>query len=146
MKAQKSIHIEAAPEKIWPYLVEPEKVTRWCITYKKFEYTGDVRTGVGAPLYIEEQGPAGLMKMKFEITDWKENEQLGLKMISGDTLKSYVQHLRLEPIPDGTRFTFAEEIELPYGVLGKLIGLVGERSSAATLDKMLAKLKALVED
>jgi uncharacterized protein YndB with AHSA1/START domain len=145
MKAQKTIEIMVSPEKIWPFLVEPEKVLQWCITYKKFEYTTAARSGVGAPLYIEEQAGGGLTKMQFEITEWVENERLGLQMVSGASYKSYVQHLTLAPISTGSRFTFMEEIVLPYGVIGKLIGLIAERMSVATLDKMLVKLKALAE-
>ncbi len=32
MKVQRSIEIAATPEKIWSFLVEPEKILRWCIT------------------------------------------------------------------------------------------------------------------
>ena len=54
MKVQKAIEIDAQPERIWPYFIEPEKVLQWCITFKKFEYTSNQRGGVGTPLYIEE--------------------------------------------------------------------------------------------
>ncbi len=30
MKVQRSIEIAAPPEKIWPFLVEPEKILKWC--------------------------------------------------------------------------------------------------------------------
>jgi len=38
-----------------------------------------------------------------------------------------------------------EEVGLPFGVLGKLIGLIGQRMSESTVNKMQHKLKALVE-
>jgi len=40
----------------------------------------------------------------------------------------------------GSRFTFMEEIILPYGVVGELIGLITQRMSAATVDKIFASL------
>lgn len=145
MRVQKSIEIPAHPKTIWPFFVEPEKVLQWCITFKRFEYTGDQRSGVGSPVYIEEQAGGGLTKMQFEVTEWKENEKLALRMVSGASYKSYEQQWSLEPIPSGSRVTFMEEIILPGGVIGKLIGLIAERMSAATVDKMLTKLKALAE-
>lgn len=145
MKVQKSIEINASPERIWTYIVEPEKVLRWCITYKRFEYTSDQRSGAGTPLYIEEQAGGGLTKMQFEVTEWKENARLALQMVSGASYKSYRQELILEPIQAGSRFTFMEEIILPYGIIGKLIGIFAERMSSETVDKMFTKLKALVE-
>jgi hypothetical protein len=85
------------------------------------------------------------MKMDFKITECRENEKLGLRMVSGTGVKAYEQSWSLEPIPSGSRFTFSEDIELPYGVIGKLLGLILEPMSAGTVDKMLAKLKTLAE-
>jgi len=145
MKIQKTVEITAPPERIWPFFVEPERVLEWCSTFRKFEYTGDQRSGVGTPLYIEEQAVGPVMKMHFEVTEWKENDKLGLRMVSVSSVKSYEQEWSLEPTPSGTRFTFVEEIEFPFGVFGKLLGLIAQRMSAATVDKMQAKLKALAE-
>ena len=35
MKVQRSIEIAAPPEKIWPFLVEPDNILKWCITLGK---------------------------------------------------------------------------------------------------------------
>ncbi len=145
MKVLKAIDIIASPYKIWPFFVEPEKIMQWCITFKKFEYTSNQHNEVGTRLYIEEKAGGPLMKMRFEITEWKENEKIALRMVSGASLKSYIQSWSLEPSSAGSRFTFMEEIELPWGFIGKLIGLVLEGGSTATVDKMLVKLKALAE-
>jgi uncharacterized protein YndB with AHSA1/START domain len=145
MRVQKSIEIASPPPKIWPFFVEPEKVLQWCITFKKFEYTSNQRSGVGTPLYIEEQAGGSLTKMQFEVTEWKVNENLALRMVLGANYVSYDQQWSLEPIPLGSRFTFMEEIIFPRGVIGKLIGLIAQRMSAATIVKMLTKLKALAE-
>lgn len=145
MKVQKSIDIAATPNKIWPFLVEPEKVLQWCITFRKYEYTNKLYSGVDTPIYIEEQAGGPLMKMNFKITDCKDNERLSLQMVSGTGVKAYNQSWSLEPIPSGSRFTFQEEVTLPFGVLGRLLGSIMEGSSAATVDKMLARLKSLSE-
>jgi uncharacterized protein YndB with AHSA1/START domain len=145
MRVQKTIDIAAPPEKIWPFFVEPNRVLQWYSTFRKFEYSGDSRSGVGTPLYIEEQAMGPVMKMNFEISQWNENEKLALHMVSGTGVKAYDQQWSLEPTAAGSRFTFAEQVELPYGVLGKLLGLVGERMSAATVDQMQARLKVLAE-
>jgi len=145
MRVQKSIEIAASPEKVWPFLVEPDKVLQWCITFKRFEYTGDQRSGVGTPLYIEEQTFGGLAKMQFEVKERKENERLTLRMVSGARLRSYDLQWSLESLPSGSRFTCMEEVELPFGVFGKLVGLVGGRMSLATVAEMEAKLKSMAE-
>ncbi len=145
MIIQQSIEIAAPAEKIWPYFTDPEKILQWSITFRKFDYTGDQRSGVGTPIYIEEKASGPLMKMDFEITEWVENERIRLKMISGAPLKSYEQLWTLSPTGSGTEFTFFEEIIFPLGVIGKLIATAGEGSSQKFVTEMKSRLKALVE-
>jgi uncharacterized protein YndB with AHSA1/START domain len=145
MRIQKAIDITAPPERIWPFFVEPEKVLQWYSTFKRFDYTSNQHSGVGTPIYIEEQAVGPMMKLHFECTEWKENEKLALQMVSGSGVKSYKQVWSLERIPSGSRFTFMEEIELPFGIIGKLMGLIGQRMSEATVSKIQLKLKSLVE-
>jgi len=66
-------------------------------------------------------------------------------MVSGSGVKSYQQVWLLETTPSGSRFTFMEEIEFPFGIIGKFIGLIGQRMSEATVNKIQLKLKALAE-
>ncbi len=145
MKIEKSIEIATPPERIWPFFVDPEKVIKWSITFRKYQYTGDQISGVGTTLYIEEKAGGPLMKMHFEITEWVENEKIRLKMISGASLKSYKQLWTLAPTNSGSEFTFYEEIVFPLGVIGKLIGLVSQGSSYKFVAEMQSKLKSLVE-
>ncbi len=145
MQAQKSIEIAAPPQRIWPFFVDPAKVLQWFITFRKFEYTSKPSGAEAASIYVEEKSFGPSMKLYFQIAECKENERLALRMVSGTGVKSYEQSWSLEAIPAGSRVTFHEEVELPFGIIGKLLGSIGERMSAATVDKMLIKLKTLVE-
>jgi uncharacterized protein YndB with AHSA1/START domain len=78
MKVQKSIEIEAPPEKVRPFLVEPEKILEWCITFKKFEYTGEQRSGAGTTFYVEEKSGGPLMKINFTVKEWDEPRKLSV--------------------------------------------------------------------
>ena len=145
MKVQKSIEIAAPPHKIWPFLIEPEKIQKWCITFLKFEYTGEQRSGVGTTFYLEEKAGGPLMKLNFRITEWVENRRVAFSMISGNFVKGYEQSWTVEATPSGSRFTFMEEIKFPYGIIGKIMGLFAKRGSEATVGKMLPKLKGFAE-
>ena len=145
MKVQGAIDIAAPPQKIWPFLVEPEKLMKWCITYQKFEYTGEKPPGAGATFYLEEKAGGPLMKLNFTVTEWVQNQKLACKMTSGNFLKGYEQQMTLEAIPSGSRFTFAEDIKMPYGPIGSVIGFLGKSSSQAHLKEMMGKLKSLAE-
>jgi len=146
MRVESSIEIAASPEKVWPFLIEPEKVLKWCVTFQKFEYTGKQHSGVGTPLYIEEKvSPMPLMQLNFKVTEWVENERLAFSLTSGNLTKGYDQSWTVKALPSGSSFTFNEDFKMPFGVIGKLMGVVGQSSSKAHVREMLSKLKGLVE-
>jgi len=145
MRVQRSIEIAAPPEKIWPFLIEPDNILEWCITLEKFEYTSEQRSGVGTPFYFEEKAAGQLMKLNFAVTEWVENERIAFSMTSGKGVKGYEQSWTVERTPSGSRFTFMEEVELPFGIMGKVLGLFVRRLSEAAVGKMLVRLKSLTE-
>lgn len=145
MKLEDSILIEAGPEKVWPFLTEPERIRDWYFPLEAFEFTSEQHEGQGATFYYVEKAPVGSMKLNFEITEWRENERIAFTMTSGDLLTWDEQSWTLEPTPTGSKFIFREEAGMPYGVLGRLMGFVAAFGSRANLKKMLARLKALAE-
>jgi uncharacterized protein YndB with AHSA1/START domain len=146
MKIQRSIEIASRPKKIWPFLVEPEKIIKWCVTFKKFEYTAGRHIGLDTPVYVEEKagGPL-LMKLNCIVTKWVENEKFVFKMTSGTFVKSYEQRCFLTPTPSGSTFTFMKELVLPFGIVSKLIGAFMQRRSEAHVKQMLMQLKSMAE-
>lgn len=66
-------------------------------------------------------------------------------MISGNFVKGYEQIWTIESIPSGSRFNFAEDVRLPYGFIGKLLGPFARSGSETHLRKMLVNLKGLAE-
>ena len=145
MIVQKSIEIASPPDKIWSFLIEPEKIMKWCFTLKNFKYTGEQRSGVGTPIYFEEKAAGQLMKLNFAITEWVEKQELAFKMTSGNFVKGYEQKWLVEAIPSGSKFTYMEKIKLPFGFIGKIMEVFARRGSEATVTEMLTKLKSLAE-
>ena len=145
MRVQKSIEIAAPPEKIWPFLVEPEKILKWFTLLEKFEYTGEQRSGVGTPFYYEEKSVSGVMKLNYAVTEWVENERLAFSLTSGPTKKDD-QVWSIEATPSGSRFTLTEDFEMPWGIIGKIMGaLFVNRQIGKRLEEILANLKKLAE-
>jgi uncharacterized protein YndB with AHSA1/START domain len=145
MKVKQSIDIKAPAERIWPYLTNPEKIMQWCITFREFRYTSEQQAGVGTPVFIEEKAAGPVMKMDFSITEWGENKVVTLKKVSGNMPKHYEQRWHIEPHNGESKFTFFEEIQMPWGFVGKLIESVGQGASEKTVDEMLKILKQKVE-
>ena len=145
MKVQRSIEIKAPPEKIWPFLIKPEEILKWYIPLKKFEYTSESRNKVGAPFYYEEKASGMLIKLNCIVTEYQENEVFAFRMNSGSMMKSYEERWTLKVIPSGSQFTFLEQGKLGWSIIGSIIDPLAQRSSAATVEKMLARLKLLAE-
>jgi uncharacterized protein YndB with AHSA1/START domain len=144
MKVQDFIEIAAPPEKIWPFLVEPERILRWYTLLQRFEYTSEQHSGAGTTFYMEEKA-AVLMKLSFVMTEWVENARLAFRMTAGNFVRGYEQAWTLEPTPSGSRFTLWEEVTMPYGPLGRVLGAFGRSSSEGHVREILAKLKAWAE-
>ncbi len=145
MKLRRSIVIKATGEKIWPFLVEPEKIIKWCTPINVIKHTSQQRTGLGTTFYFEEKAVGRMMKLHFVVTEWILNRSVAFKMTSGNVVKSYNQRYTIETIPSGSRCTCFEEITLPYGILGKFVGLFRRFTSNNLLDRMLLSLKYAVE-
>jgi uncharacterized protein YndB with AHSA1/START domain len=91
-----SVDIKAPPEKVWPYLVEPEKCKQWFTALKIFEYTSESHEGVGSTCYWKEEASGRIYELNFETTEWVENEVFGYRMTSGDFFKSYDERWEIE--------------------------------------------------
>ena len=145
MRIQRSIEIAVPPEKIWPFLVEPDKILKWFTLLRKFEYTSEQRSGVGTPFYYEEKSGGQLMKLNYVVTEWVENEKLAFSVTSG-SLKKDDQVWSIEALPSGSRFTMFEDVEMPWGIIGKIIGaLFGGMMIGKNIEHILANLKKLAE-
>ena len=146
MEVHESIEIGVPPERVWPLLVEPASVRRWYVTLREFRYSDEGPGGPGAHVHLEEQamGPM-LMKLDFEATEWVEDRVIGLHMIAGSGVRAYDQRWALEPTAGGSRFTFDERVELPFGPVGRLLGAAVRGTSERHVTEMLARLKDLAE-
>lgn len=146
MEINRSIEIKAAPEKIWPFLVEPEKIVQWCFTLQSFEYTSHIPYGPGTSFKYREQGRLHSVELSCVITEWIENKKISFEMTGGKNFKGYNETWLIEPLSSRSRFSFIQQSHLPFGILGKIMEPVSRRRALATVDEMLARLKRLVEE
>jgi hypothetical protein len=145
MDIKKSIEINATPEKVWPFLVKPDQILKWCYSFEKCEYAGEQQSGIGTHYFIEENLGLGVTKMRYEVTDWKENQSLTMRIIPGKFVKADDLLWSVESTPTGSRYIYIESFSFGMGLIGRLISYLLVKMSASTIDKMLAKLKRVVE-
>ena len=144
MQMTMSVDIDARPEAVWPYLVEPEKAMQWYTSLKKFEYEGD-GPGSDATFYWEEDVRAKIYSNHFQTTDLVENRIFAFEMTSGNFFKSYTERWEIEPTGQGCRFSFNDTLEFPYGLWGKVMEFFGERMAKKSSQAILQNLKRLAE-
>jgi hypothetical protein len=144
MKIHKSIKIAAPSMKIWPLLIEPLNILKWC-PVETIRHTSEQHSGLNTPFYFEEKVVGRLLMMDFIVTEWVVNERVAFKMTSGNIVKGYEQRYTIQSVPSGSQFSCFEDVKLPYGILGKVVGLFRRFTSEARLETMLGKIKLLAE-
>ena len=100
---------------------------------------------MGATFYWEEDVRGKIYSNHFTTTDWAENNVFAYEMTSGNYFKSYTERWEIEEIPTGSRFSFNDHMEFPYGPFGKIMGWFGERMSKNSSQEILQNLKRLAE-
>ena len=145
MKIEKSVKISASPDEIWPYLTEPQKMMMWFDTVRKVEFISEKHSGLGTTYYIEEKVPGPQRKINFEAVNWDENKRLTLRMTSGVGVKSYEIDWEIKSEQSGTTFYFTEDVGMPFGIIGSIMGILGQKTADKMVEGMLVKLKKLSE-
>ena len=67
-------------------------------------------------------------------------------MTSGKNVNSYEIRWNLKISQSGTIFHFVEDIGMPFGIIGKFLGIMGQRTADKMVEGMLSKLKNLSEE
>ena len=144
MKVSMSVDIDAPPERVWPYLVEPEKTKSWYTMLEKFEYTSD-GPGPGPTFYWEEDVRGKIYWNHFRTTEWVAGRVFAYEMTSSSFFKSYTERWEIEPTPTGCLFSFNGDLVFPHGPWGKVMGFFGERMGKKSNQQVLQNLKRLAE-
>ncbi len=124
--------------------LEPDKTMQWCTMLKKVEDASENR-GVDAAFYWEEDVRGKIYSNHFTTTEWVENKVFAYEMTSGNYFKSYSERWEIEETPTGSRFSFNDHVEFPYGPFGKVMGWFGERMAQGSSKVILENLKRLAE-
>jgi len=149
-RIEKSIVIKASPEKVWEMLAF-DRFPEWMDMMESAEYTSEVHTPkdkyrVGATaLGTPKGGPPN--NCHYEITESLEYEKFTHRMwekwLRG-TLGGPVTYT-LEPVDGGTKLTMVGELEMPWGILLKIIEPLILRMGRKEFEKSLNNLKSILE-
>lgn len=109
--------IAASPERVWAVLADLEHQAAWMVDVRRLEVVTEQKQGVGTVLHVtSELFGLPIVKDVMAITAWEpprrmDVEHRGQFHGSGSFL--------LEPVHNGTIFTWVEDFRPPLGPLGK---------------------------
>jgi hypothetical protein len=115
-------------------------------------YVGELRIykprkrGCGATFRYEEKGAVHRLSVDCVITEWIEHQRITFQMMGGTHFKSYIERWEIAPTGERSNFYFDQEVKMPYGIIGDLVGIYSARRAAKVVEEMLAKLKESVEN
>lgn len=142
MLVSMSVDIDAPPEVVWTYLVEPEKTKAWFTALKEYDWTSEPG-GVGSTFHWYEEAGGRTYNIDFETTEWEPPRVFGYRQTEGD-FKSYTERWEIEQTPTGSRFTFNDHIEF-NGPFAFIIDVFAPRVAKKGGAEILGNLKRLAE-
>ncbi len=119
MKIARSVDLPCGADEAWRVLTDWERQADWMRDADAIVVTSPVRTGAGVTLEVRTrlfQIPA--FTETIEVTAWDPPSSLTIE--HGPPIRGHGEW-SLAPIPDGTRFTWLEDVELDAPVLGWLL-------------------------
>ena len=141
--AEKSIEINASPEKIWS-MIQWDRTTEWYPEWTKVEWTSKDKDKVGSTVHINAAISGMKAEFDYETTEVIENEKVAFRSDSKN-FKATGFH-SLSPTKTGTKVTIFADYELPYSVFGKLLDKVSfHKALEKSFDVGLKKLKGMME-
>ena len=140
-----SIDIDAPPEAVWAYALDPMHTTEWVTIARAVGRVdeGPLRRGFEMEQTLVLRGVPFIVQWRLEEVDaphfarWEGRGPARARAVIED---------RLTPLHGGTRFDYRNEFHTPFGPLGAVggrvvMGGIPEREATASL----ARLKANVE-
>jgi carbon monoxide dehydrogenase subunit G len=116
MRLEREIVLPTTPDEAWVVLVDWERQADWMLDADRVEVVSDRRDGIGVRLAVRTRLfgiPAFTEPM--EVTAWDPPAELAIR--HGGAVRG-TGRWRLDPVPEGTRFIWSEEVALAVPVVG----------------------------
>jgi uncharacterized protein YndB with AHSA1/START domain len=140
---EESVWLNAKPEEVWPYLVQPEKLTQWLTEMHEVAWLDEGPIRVGNRYVVEKEVRGEVHRYESEVTKLEENRLYGFT--SEATGFSRVEGVwELAPEHGGCRFTMRERIDTQANWL--IERLFVQPGAARAVRRFQAQLKQLIEN
>lgn len=142
-RIKKSIKIEAPVEEVWRLVAYPENLPKFIEAIEGYEVLTDKRVGVGATYLWTSKFLGREIRVKEEITEWKENERVSYK---GVGKWGYDFTVEVRGLNSKSKFSIDIDYETPYSIFGKFLDKIFmKRKVEEAFEKAMKKAKAILE-
>jgi carbon monoxide dehydrogenase subunit G len=144
VRAERTVELESPPERVYDVVMDPDRLDEWVTIHDHLEDapSGQLREGSQLTQCLRLAG------RKFKVR-WTVVQNDRCRRVVWEGKGPVASHARVvyefEPNGEGTRFSYANEYELPGGPLGRLAERTVSRMTKKALDGSLQRLKSLVE-
>ena len=111
------IDLPRPPAKVWPHLVDWERLDRWMAEASDFVVLGDRREGVGVEAEATVRIGGIRTRDRIRVTRWEPPTILEMDHLGWVRGRGYME---LNPSEAGTHLFWREELSPPLGALGRL--------------------------
>lgn len=144
---KETVRLNTTPDKVWLFVIEPEKLMQWRTDIKKFEMIDKGHPEVGKGFSIEKEVRGELQRFDCTIIQLEENRRFAFEAAA--TCFARVSAV-YEIIPDegGCKFTINETVDMLTMKFLKLFfdRIFIQRGLAKTIRGFLDNLKDIIED
>lgn len=134
-----SVDISQSPEEVWADVERLESHVEWMADAERIDFDGDQRRGVGTAMRVlTKVGPLQTTDV-IRVTGWDEPRSIAVRhegLVTGEG------ELLLEPISTGTRFTWVEDLAMPWYFAGPVGAALAKPVLAAVWRRNLSRLAA----
>jgi hypothetical protein len=142
VRVERSVVLPETPERAWVLLTDWERQASWMLDVDDIEVLTPAREGVGVRLAARTRvlGIPAFTDL-LEVTGWSPPRRLRvehLRLVHGSGIWT------LDPTPDGTAFTWTEDVSLSIPVVGELMLAVYRPIQGWLISRALAAFRGYV--
>ena len=143
MGVKVSVDIDAPLDEVWREAADLASHAEWMRDADRIDFVGDQRTGVGTTMEVLTKiGPLSTTDV-IEVTSWRDRREIGV--VHRGVVTGTGRFLLEEITPHRTRFTWDEELEMPWYFGGNVGAPISSRVLGAVWRGNLNRLKRRIE-
>ena len=139
---KEAVTLNATPDKVWLFVIEPEKMVQWRTDIKKFEMIDERHPEVGKRFSIEKEIQGKVQRFDCTIAQLEENRRFAFEAEAAGFAKVSAVY-EIIPEGDGCRFIINETVDVPS--IPPPAEVFMQRGLSETISGFLANLRTMIE-